>query len=53
MPKEIQDYMDVFIECPVGQLPTRKPLDQVVELKEEYKPQKEQITLLPQEDVVK
>src|SRR5438445_2300998 len=53
LPNEIKEYADVFIERPVGQLPTRKPWDHYVDLKEGFIPQKGRIIPLPMGDVQK
>src|SRR5437660_1813419 len=36
LPEEIKDYADVFVERPIGQLPTRKPWDHCVDLREGF-----------------
>ena len=53
LPDEIKEYADVFIERPVGQLPTQKPWDHCVDLKEGFIPQKGRIIPLPAEDIQK
>src|SRR5437588_4081688 len=51
--EEIKEFADVFIERPVGQLPTRKHWDHCVDLKEGFIPQKGRIIPLSTEDVQK